>query len=248
MTRWECVGETAEHVTKYREEWRTVASYVVMKEKTNSTKHTIASYLCSYLDEAMIISHLFFLVGYIKSWWHPHFQWQKHIDPRSKTPGFLAVHMAIHFYVQDRDLNDMMDNWRDDAHFKQFIDSFPQDAEYTADKLVNDFLKQAKLIHTKHFSQWRDKYLHLALGGDAIPAQCISNWLLGKEIPPELPATYYSDTHKTTINTAACYTFLTGDQLPAAYTSKLFFNLHHIAIQESAEGNIIWDENTSENM
>ena len=151
MTRWECVGETAEHVTKYREEWRIVATHVAMKEKSNSTKHTIASYLCSYLDEAMIISHLFFLVGYIKSWWHPHFQWQKHIDPRSKTPGFLAVHMAIHFYVQDRDLNDMMDNWRDDAHFKQFIDSFPQDAEYTADKLVNDFLKQAKLIHTKHF-------------------------------------------------------------------------------------------------
>jgi len=156
--------------------------------------------------------------------------------------------MAIHFYVQDRDLNDMMDNWRDDAHFKQFIDSFPEDAEYTADKLVNDFLKQAKLIHTKHFSQWRDKYLHLALGGDAIPAQCISNWLLGKEIPPELPATYHSDTHKTTINTAACYTFLTGDQLPAAYTSKLFFNSHRIAIQELAEGNKIWDENTSENM
>ena len=104
--------------------------------------------------------------------------------------------MAIHFYVQDRDLNDMMENWRENAHFKQFIDSFPQDAEYTADKLVNDFLKQAKLIHTKHFSQWRDKYLHLALGGDAIPVQCISNWLLGKEITPELPATYHSDTHK----------------------------------------------------
>ena len=33
MTRWECVGEAAEHVTKNREEWRTVATYVVTKEK-----------------------------------------------------------------------------------------------------------------------------------------------------------------------------------------------------------------------
>ena len=211
MTRWECVGEAAEHVTKYREEWRTVATYVVMKEKTNSTKHTIASYLCSYLDEAMIIAHLYFLVAYIKSWWHPHFQWQKHIDPRSKTPGFLAVHMAVHFYVQDRDLNNMVNNWSDNVHFKQFIELFPQDAEYTADKLVHDFLKQAKLIHTKHFSQWRDKYLHLALGGDAIPARCLSNWFLGNEIPQELRATYISDTHRTTIDTVACISFLTRD-------------------------------------
>ena len=60
--------------------------------------------------------------------------------------------MAIHFYVQDRDLNDMIVNWRDNAHFKQFIDLFPQDDEYAVDKLVNNFLKQAKLIHTKHFS------------------------------------------------------------------------------------------------
>ena len=88
----------------------------------------------------------------------------------------------------------------------------------------------------------------MALGGDAIPARCLSNWLLGKEIPQALPATYLSNTHKTTINTEACIDFLTKDQLPAEYTSKLFFNLHRITIKELAEGNILWGENISENM
>ena len=60
--------------------------------------------------------------------------------------------MAIHFDVQDYDLNDMMENWREKTHLKQFIYPFPQNAEYTADKFVSDFLKQTKFIHTKHFS------------------------------------------------------------------------------------------------
>ena len=88
----------------------------------------------------------------------------------------------------------------------------------------------------------------MALGGDAIPARCLANWFLGNEIHQELRATYLLDTHKTTIDTVACLNFLTRDQLPVTYNSKLFFELNRTAIKELAEGEKLWDENMSEDM
>ena len=72
MTRWECVGECVEHVTKYREQWKLVAQNIVTTEKSNN-KNTIASYLTSYLNEPISMAHIYFMRGYYRSWWNPHF-------------------------------------------------------------------------------------------------------------------------------------------------------------------------------
>ena len=68
MSRWECVGEAVYHILKYKQGWLDVAKNIVNKETTGTTKHTIASYLTSYLSEAMILAHLQFLRGYCTSW------------------------------------------------------------------------------------------------------------------------------------------------------------------------------------
>ena len=72
-----------------------MAKVIVSYNKTGTAKHTIASYLFSLIQEPMLIAHVQFLHAYIVSWWDKHFQWLKHVDDETKTPGFLAVHMPL---------------------------------------------------------------------------------------------------------------------------------------------------------
>ena len=242
MTRWECVGEAVENVVKNCEEWKVVANNIANTEKSGCTKHTIASHLSSLLCESVLISHLHFLRAYGNSWWFPHFQWQKHIDERSKSAGFLGRHMALHYYVQHRDLHFLIDNWKTHEQFKEYVRTFPNNSiEYNMDKLANDFFKRADAIHTKHFSQWRDKYLHLALAGDSLPARYLANWILERPTL-SLPLEYSSSVHKTTINVNAAFAFLKVNNTPESQRSHQYFVDHRDAIIEMAEGKDLWSE------
>ena len=244
MTRWECVGEAVENVVKNCEEWKVVAKNIVNTEKSGSTKYTIASHLSSLLCEKVLIAHLYFLRAYGNSWWLPYFQWQKHIDERSKSAGFLGRHMALHFYVQHRDLHFLINNWKTHEKFKEYVRTFPNNSiEYNMDKLANDFFKRVDDIHAKHFAQWRDKYLHLALAGDIIPARYLANWILA--LPnPSLPLEYFSAVHKTTINVEAALSFLKLNNTPESQRSKQYFINHRDAIIEIAEGKELWSEDS----
>ena len=156
----------------------------------------------------MIIAHVLFMRGYYRSWWDPSFQWHKSTDKLTQTPGFRAVEMAVYYYVQDRDLRNLIVNWKDNDHFAKFLREYPEGGAYTSEKLASEFFNHANKIHTKHFEQWRSRYLHLALAGDSVPARYLANWFLGSPIPSELPISYHSETHRTTIHTNECCQFL----------------------------------------
>ena len=64
MTRWECVGDGVDHVTKHKEDWITVSTTIAKVEKSNNVKYTIASHLYSLLNEPLVMTHLYFLKGY----------------------------------------------------------------------------------------------------------------------------------------------------------------------------------------
>ena len=199
--------------------------------------------------EHIIITHIYFLRGYYRSWWNPHFQWQKHVDSQRKTPGFLGCYMAVHFFAQDRDLKAMKNNWKTNEHFAAFVSEFElADVEYEIDDLADKYFARADAIHTKHFSQWTTNYLHIALAGDNVPARYIANWLLEIPIPSDLPMEYYSEKHDTMINTTFCGRFLVSNNNPSDYQAKEFYTLHRDAIQEIAEGNKMWGEIASEKM
>ena len=51
MTRWECVAEAVAHICKYIEEWKVMSNDIIATEKNGCIRHTIASYLSSYLEE-----------------------------------------------------------------------------------------------------------------------------------------------------------------------------------------------------
>ena len=52
VSRWECVGDTVNHVMTYKEEWLVVSKNITNTEPSGSLKHIIASYLYRYLKES----------------------------------------------------------------------------------------------------------------------------------------------------------------------------------------------------
>ena len=77
--------------------------------------------------------------------------------------GFLGCHIAVHYFVQHRDLAKLSCNWKHNKIFEAFVAAFLENNDYTIDQLANDFCARAKDRHAKHFDQWRYKCLYLAL-------------------------------------------------------------------------------------
>ena len=80
MSRWECVSEGASNVSENRVQWLNVANRIVHAEKYGNNKHTIASWLTSYLNEPMLMSQIHFINAYSLVWWMKHFSWHKHVN------------------------------------------------------------------------------------------------------------------------------------------------------------------------
>ena len=125
------------------------------------------------------------------------------------------------------------------------MSQFPENEYYSSDNLAADFFDRVKDRHSKHFDQWRHKYLHLALGGDSFPAAYISRWILGLQLPT---GHYVSTKHNTTIDVAAMGTFLTSGTTPIQIQGKAFFKLHRNAIHEISEGVKLWEGEGSESV
>ena len=100
----------------------------------------------------MLIAHLHFLKAYLLTWWDQHFTWHKHIDPETKTPGFLAPHIAVHYFLQHTDFEEMSSNWLTKTEFQDFVGTFPSDAKYRKEKFVDNlFLNEQKIVFTNIF-------------------------------------------------------------------------------------------------
>ena len=73
LSRWDSVLEGADHLLKRKGEWMSISLRIAQVEDYGSTKHTIASFLTSYLEEKMLISHLQLVSAYAKAWFLHHF-------------------------------------------------------------------------------------------------------------------------------------------------------------------------------
>ena len=82
--------------------------------------------------------------------------------------------MALYYYVQSCDIDNLISGWKQNQHFQAYISNFPDNPRYTCNQLANEFLARVKDQHDKNFKQWRSKYLHLMLAGDSLPARYIA--------------------------------------------------------------------------
>ena len=130
--------------------------------------------------------------------------------------------------------------------YKPFIETFPDNdsSDYSKEKLVSEYFKQVKHWHNKHFKQWREEYLHLAIAGDTIPAKYLCKWILGQPLVILDNHSYLSSVHKTTIQTPDIVAFLTANVSAADQRKKEFYSMHEEAIKEIANGASLWDLNS----
>ena len=70
LMRWDSVLESTNDVLKEIGQWKVICTKIITVETYGSNKHTIASYLYSYLHEQMLVSHLQFCI-------------RKHVDPQT---------------------------------------------------------------------------------------------------------------------------------------------------------------------
>ena len=74
LSRWEHVGEAAQHVEKYNNKWIRMAAYVIQMSNVGMNKNNIASYLYSYLKQDVLYSQLLFVNGFITGFFNKHLQ------------------------------------------------------------------------------------------------------------------------------------------------------------------------------
>lgn len=103
----------------------------------------------------MLVTHLHFCFVYITEFWDPHFQFHKKKCPHTRTPGFLAIHMAVHYFVQQRDFENMRRNWKTMPSFQAFQNTFLPSRVYTPDHIVDTFFNWTAHRQEKHFKQWK---------------------------------------------------------------------------------------------
>ena len=115
------MGESVDHVLKYKQEYLEVEKGIASTDQIGSTKNKIESYLISYLGEQMIIAHFYFLQSYCRCWWNLRFQWYKYVEAQTKVARFLGCHIAVHYYLQHRDLSHLILNWKSHRELTDFV-------------------------------------------------------------------------------------------------------------------------------
>ena len=151
LSRWEHVGEAVTHLKANYKHWITVSQYIIDLNNVGTNKNDIASYLFSYLKEDMLYAQILFVDGYITEYYNSHFQWLKHVDTKTNCAGFIAIYMAIHYFVMDRDLKVLRRDWRTRGAFEEFVSKYPSSAQLKIDKFVDDFFDIATARMKKAF-------------------------------------------------------------------------------------------------
>lgn len=166
-------------------------------EKSDARRYRIAANLHSLLQEQMIVAHIHIILAFVRAWWGGTLSWHKNADLKTRQPGFLARHMAVHCYIQVRYLKNLQKKRATNEHFGTFIQTFPQNETYTKEELLSKFLERSVERHAKHFKQRGENvYLSLACEDPQVP-QLISAWLLG--IPPQHKRSLFSSHTPTTL-------------------------------------------------
>ena len=128
----------------------------------------------------MVVSHIHFLLGFVKSWLAPKFSWYKKIDPSTCQHWFLARHVPLQYFVQHVEINIFKENWATNPNFKKFLDTFLQNDFYTKEALAGKFFAQVIDRYKTYFKQWKEKHINILLACEyPNPSRVMAAWLLG---------------------------------------------------------------------
>jgi len=221
-----------------------VALGITNVEKTGSQRNKIASDLCSLMDEPALITIIFFLYSYHTSFWEPHFQWLKIIDPISKVSGYASRHMSVRTFLIHKDLQNITRLWSSNDGFKKFNDRRSlhtgQELIMLYDNLPKSFLNDVDVMFQKHFvHQWLStKLLPLTLAAIPPVSTAFARWLLNLPVENK---TVNCELHKKDIHLPSLITYITKDASLIDIKQQIFFQKHSSAVAKIAEGCSLFD-------
>jgi hypothetical protein len=89
---------------------------------TSDKENTVASNLLSLASSKWIIADVHILSAITNSFLNPHMRWYQGSDPNISTPGFLAFHLQVQYFLQIEEIQDMKQNWKTKKEFKVFVE------------------------------------------------------------------------------------------------------------------------------
>ena len=248
-TRWEYIGMASIKFVEKMNDFKKIALGITNTEKTSSQRSKIASDLKSLLEEPALLTMVLFLYCYHTSFWQPHFQWLKMIDPISKVSGYASRHMSTRTFIMHKQLQNITQLWATDESFKLFNERRPlhtnTESTILFDTLPAAFLEDAHLMFAKHFvRQWiSNKLLLLTLASIPEVSKAFSRWLLNKPIKN---ITIKCDLHKDEIHLLSCISFITSKADLNEIKKQHFFTKYLPAIEKISEGASLFESEDSD--
>jgi hypothetical protein len=152
------------------------------------------------------------------------------------------------------DLTNGLSNWTTLPAFESFVKSLDnladdKEKELQKEKVV-EFFKMARQILEKHFDLWVNKFLFLAIYGEAETAQVVAQFLLNKEATGyAMNGMYESTMHNRTMSLPKFREFL---QARTADRQGLLTSLHFLSVQQGVRqiaetGGNMWAHNNCPN-
>jgi hypothetical protein len=236
-TCWWTVGVAAVFLLKNWDIIAVVVHGVINRLVTSKKENQITSGIQSLMAEPTIKSDVHLIAAYHNHFLFSNFAWLQKGDPENGgTPGFLARHIAVRHFLMHSDLTDGITNWTClPAFLEAFVkslDHLTEDAQKQLQKdKVFEFFKMARRILEKHFDLWVNKFLFLAIYGEAETAQVVAQFLLDKEATGFARNGMYDEStmHNRTISLPKFREFL---EARTANKPELLTLLHVMSIQQ----------------
>jgi hypothetical protein len=155
-TRWWTVGSAAVFLINHWDIIEGVVQGVINRLKTQKKENQIASGVQSLMAEPVIKSDTYLLSAFHKYFLFSHFAWLQKGDERvGGTPGFLARHIGVRYFLMHADLTEGVNNWANLPEFEEFnksLDNVVNENEKQLQKdKVGHFFRMARQMLEKHF-------------------------------------------------------------------------------------------------
>ena len=238
ITRWWTVGEAAYGIINFFQILVGVATEMRNRYTAHQAPNKIASGLLALIKEPVIVSDIQLIASFHECFLNEHFSWFQKGDPDvGSTPGYLARHILLRYFLMHSDLTKLKDDgWKKSGKMAQFVenlnnpkmDSLMDDPvgmvgddknnegkkktkqitiKSFQERKANKFFQFAYEALEKHYKKYANDLLFLSLYGERVTTTCVAKLLLGKQIEEDA-SNVYSEIHKIHISPIAFSKFL----------------------------------------
>lgn len=219
VTRWWTVGEAAKCIVLHLPVFIQIAKNVCTRLASSAAANKIASSILSLVAEPIIVSDIKLIACYHNIFLNEHFNWFQKGDPKiGGTPGYLARHLLVRYYLMWSDLEKLKNNgWKRSA--KLFVNSLEDDAmkqtmidpsDALGEKVItfkafqtekaNKFFEFAQRSITKHYQKYCEEKLFLSLYGESCGSQLVAQLLQNANFDISEGIYFHSKVHNRKIS------------------------------------------------